>query len=108
SEALLALAGNSRLDNNAAAQLFQSLPRRPLIILSYYDGARVGTLPPYDMEALAASNLMAAGASAVLAMRWAVNAQRAREFIVLYYQEVAEGVSLGEAMRRARSTIAQR
>ncbi|HEU0003751.1 MAG TPA: AAA family ATPase [Ktedonobacteraceae bacterium] len=108
SEALLALAGNSRLDNNAALQLFQSLPKRPLVILSYYDGARVGTLPPYDMEALAASNLMAAGASAVLAMRWAVNAQRAREFTVLFYQEMAEGVSLGEAMRRARSTMAQR
>ncbi len=108
SEPLLALAGNSRLDNNAAAQLFQSLPKRPLIILSYYDGARVGTLPPYDMEALAASNLMASGANAVLAMRWAVNAQRAREFTVLFYQEVAEGVSLGEAMRRARATMVQR
>src|SRR6266852_4917276 len=108
SEPLLALAGNSRLDNNAATQLFQSLPKRPLIILSYYDGARVGTLPPYDMEALAASNLMASGATAVLAMRWAVNAQRAREFTVLFYQEVAEGVSLGEAIRRARATMVQR
>ncbi len=108
SEPLLALAGNSRLDNNAATQLLQSLPKRPLIILSYYDGARVGTLPPYDMEALAASNLMASGANAVLAMRWAVNAQRAREFTVLFYQEVAEGVSLGEAMRRARATMVQR
>jgi len=108
SEPLLALAGNSRLDNNAATQLFQSLPKRPLIILSYYDGARVGTLPPYDMEALAASNLMASGANAVLAMRWAVNAQRAREFTVLFYQEVAEGVSLGEAIRRARATMVQR
>ncbi|HLQ11035.1 MAG TPA: CHAT domain-containing protein, partial [Ktedonobacteraceae bacterium] len=108
SEPLLALAGNSRLDNNAAVQLLQSLPKRPLIILSYYDGARVGTLPPYDMEALAASNLMASGANAVLAMRWAVNAQRAREFTVLFYQEVAEGVSLGEALRRARATMVQR
>ncbi len=108
SEPLLALAGNSRLDNTAAAQLFQSLPKRPLVILSYYDGARVGTLPPYDIEALAVSNLMAAGAGAVLTMRWAVHASRAREFTVLFYQEVAEGVSLGEAMRRARSTIAQR
>ncbi len=108
SEAHLALAGNSRLDNTTAAQLFQSLPRRPLIILSYYNGSRTGSLPPYDMEALAASNLMASGASAVLTMRWATNAQRAREFIVLFYQEVAEGVSLGEAMRRARATVAQR
>jgi ATP-dependent Clp protease ATP-binding subunit ClpA len=108
SEALLALAGNSRLDNTTAAQLFQSLPRRPLIILSYYDGARTDTLPPYDTEALATSNLIASGASAVLTMRWAVNTQRAREFTVLFYQEVAEGVSLGEAMRRARATIAQR
>ena len=108
SEPLLALAGNSRLDNPTATQLFQSLPRRPLIILSYYNGARTGTLPPYDMEALAASNFIASGAGAVLTMRWATNAQRAREFTVLFYQEVAEGVSLGEAMRRARATIAQR
>ncbi len=108
SEANLALAGNSRLDNATAAQLFQSLPRRPLVILSYYSGARTGTLPPYDMEALAVSNLMASGAGAVLTTRWATNTQRAREFIVLFYQEVAEGISLGEAMRRARATIAQR
>src|SRR5579859_5351274 len=108
SEAHLALAGNSRLDNTTAAQLFQSLPKRPLIVLSYYNGARIGSLPPYDMEALAASNLMAAGAGAVLTMRWATNTQRAREFTVLFYQEVAEGISLGEAMRRARATIAQR
>lgn len=108
SEAHLALAGNSRLDNTTAAQLFQSLPRRPLVILSYYNGARGGTLPPYDMEALAVSDLMAAGAGAVLTTRWATNTQRAREFIVLFYQEVAEGISLGEAMRRARATIAQR
>ena len=108
SEPALALAGNSRLENSAAQQLFQSLPKRPLVILSYYDGTRAGTLPPYDIEALAVSNLMAAGAGAVLAMRWAVNASRAREFIVLFYQEIADGVSIGEALRRARSTMAQR
>lgn len=108
SEAHLALAGNSRMDNATAAQLFQALPRRPLVVLSYYNGARAGTLPPYDMEALAVSNLMASGAGAVLSTRWATNTQRAREFIVLFYQEIAEGISLGEALRRARATIAQR
>ena len=108
SEAHLALAGNSRLDNATAGQLFQSLPRRPLVVLSYYNGGRAGTLPPYDMEALAVSDLMAAGAGAVLTMRWATNIQRAREFTVLFYQEIAEGISLGEAMRRVRATIAQR
>src|SRR5579863_4234505 len=96
SEAYLALAGNSRLDNATAAQLFQSLPRRPLVVLSYYNGARSGTLPPYDMEALAVSNLVASGAGAVLTTRWATNTLRAREFTVLFYQEVAEGISLGE------------
>ena len=107
-EPALALAGHTRLDTNAATQLFSSLPKRPLVVLSYYDGSQVGALPPYEIEALAASNLMAAGASAVLAMRWPVNAQRAREFTVLFYQETADGVSLGEALRRARSTMAQR
>src|SRR3989440_12082386 len=107
-EPTLALAGHTRLDTNAATQLFSSLPKRPLVVLSYYDGSQVGALPPYEIEALAASNSMAAGASAVLAMRWPVNAQRAREFTILFYQETADGVSLGEALRRARSTMAQR
>jgi ATP-dependent Clp protease ATP-binding subunit ClpC len=107
-EPSLALSGNTRLDSSTAAQLFQVLPRRPLVMLSYYDGAQVGALPPYEIEALAVTNLLAAGAGAVLAMRWPVNALRAREFAVLFYQELADGISLGEALRRARSTMAQR
>src|SRR5206468_9132219 len=58
------------------------------------------------MEQLAA-NLLAAGAGAVLAMRWPANAQRTREFAVLFYQEIADGVTLGEAVRRARTSMAQ-
>ena len=107
-ETALALAGNLRLDTSAATQIFQSLPKHPLVFLSCYDGAQIGVLPPYENEALAVSNLLAAGAGAVLLMRWPVNTQRAREFTVLFYQEVADGVSLGEALRRARASMAQR
>ncbi len=107
-EPALALSGNTRLDIGTATQLFQSLPKRPLVMLSYYDGAQVGSLPPYEIEALAVTNLLAAGAGAVIAMRWPVNPQRSREFAVLFYQELADGNSLGEALRRARSTMAQR
>ena len=107
-EPALALSGNTRLDAGTAGQLFQSLPRRPLVLLSYYDGAQAGVLPPYEIEALAISNLLAAGAGAVLAMRWPVNSQRAREFATLFYQELADGISQGEALRRARTTMAQR
>jgi ATP-dependent Clp protease ATP-binding subunit ClpA/CHAT domain-containing protein len=103
----LILAGNSRLDGSAASQLFQSLPRRPLVFLSYYDGAQTGTLTPDETEALAAS-LISAGAGAVVAMRWPIDLQRAREFVVLLYQEIADGVAPGEAMRRARVAMAQR
>ncbi|HEV2581883.1 MAG TPA: AAA family ATPase, partial [Ktedonobacteraceae bacterium] len=85
-----------------------ALPRHPLVMLSYYDGGQVGTLPPYEIEALAITNLLAAGAGAVLAMRWPVASPRAREFAVLLYQELADGISQGEALRRARSTMAQR
>jgi ATP-dependent Clp protease ATP-binding subunit ClpC len=106
-EPLLALAGSSRLDANAASQLFQVFPRRPLVFLSYYDSSQVGTLPAHEMELLA-GNLVTAGAGAVVAMRWSVNMQRSREFTVLFYQELADGMSLGEAMRRARSIMAQR
>jgi len=107
SEPLLALAGSSRLDRNAASQLFQAFPRRPLVFLSCYDSSQVGVLPAHEMELLA-GNLLTAGAGAVVVMRWPVNMQRAREFATLFYQELADGFSLGEAMRRARSTMAQR
>lgn len=104
---VLALAGSSCLDGATAAQLFQALPKHPLVFLSYYDGSQSGVLPAYEMESLAGS-LITAGAGAVVAMRWPVNVQRAREFTTLFYQELADGVSPGEALRHTRSTIAQR
>jgi|GEM_PF-117324 len=104
---ILSLAGSSRLDGSAATQLFQSLARRPLVFLSYYNGEQAGTLPPDEAERLA-SSLLGSGAGAVVAMRWPVDLQRAREFVLLFYQELAEGATLGEAMRRARVTMAQR
>src|SRR5947207_4401983 len=58
------------------------------------------------MERLA-NNLLVSGAGAVLAMRWPVNTQREREFAALFYQEVADGVALGEAVRRARMSMVQ-
>ncbi len=106
-EPALALAGSSRLDASAASQLFQAFPRRPLVFLSYVDSLQVGTLPANEMELLA-GNLMTAGAGAVIAMRWPVNLQSSREFVVLFYQELAVGLSIGEAMRRTRSIMAQR
>jgi ATP-dependent Clp protease ATP-binding subunit ClpA/CHAT domain-containing protein len=106
-EPVLALAGSSRLDTNAASQLFQSFPKHPLVFLSYFDSLQVGTLPANEMEILA-GNLMTAGAGAVITMRWPVNIQCSREFAVLFYQELAVGISLGEAIRRTRSIMAQR
>ncbi|GAC1615041.1 MAG: hypothetical protein NVS4B7_07420 [Ktedonobacteraceae bacterium] len=114
-EPVLMLGGSSRLDGNGLEQLFQSLPRRPLVFLSYYEDARQSrngsSIPGQQereevMERLAA-NLMAAGAGAVLTTRWPANTQRTREFAVLFYQEIADGVSLGEAMRRTRTSMAQ-
>jgi ATP-dependent Clp protease ATP-binding subunit ClpA len=114
-EPVLALAGSSRLDGNAVEQLFQSLPKRPLIFLSYQGDevhGRNGSIAASQqereeaMERLA-ENLVTAGAGAVLAARWPISTGRAREFAVLFYQEVADGVSLGEALRRARVSMAQ-
>ncbi|MDQ2903788.1 MAG: AAA family ATPase [Chloroflexota bacterium] len=116
-EPVLALAGSSRLDGEAAEQLFQSLPRRPLVFLSHYEGERqqgrngggiAGQQEREDMLERLAGELLKAGAGAVVAMRWPVNTLRAREFAVLFYQEVADGVALGEAMRRTRANMAQR
>lgn len=112
---VLALAGSSRLDANAVEQLFQSLPRRPLVFLSYHDDERQNRngnslLSQQErdesLERLA-SSLLAAGAGAVVASRWPVSSARTREFAMLFYQEVADGVSLGESLRRARATMAQ-
>ncbi len=114
-EPTLALAGNSRLDGSAVEQLFQALPKRPLVFLSYHEDERqtrngnaASGQQERDetMERLATSLLMA-GAGAVVSMRWPVNVQRAREVASLFYQEVADGVALGEALRRTRSALAQ-
>ena len=106
-EPVLALAGSSRLDTNTASQVFQSFSKRPLVFLSYFDSTQVGTLPAQEMDLLA-DNLIAAGAGAVVAMRWPISAQSSREFTTLFYQELADGISLGEAMKHTRSLMAQR
>src|SRR6266849_8238202 len=93
-EPVLALGSSSRLDTGAVEQLFQSLPRRPLVFLSYHEderqnrnGSSTSSQQEREeaMEKLA-SNLLAAGAGAVLALRWPLNTQRTREFAVLFYQ----------------------
>ncbi len=106
-EPVLALAGSSRLDTSTAAQVFQSFSKRPLVFLSYFDSTQVGTLQSQEMDLLA-DNLIVAGAGAVVAMRWPISAQCSREFTTLFYQELADGISLGEAMKRTRSLMAQR
>ncbi|MGZ3618221.1 MAG: AAA family ATPase, partial [Ktedonobacteraceae bacterium] len=105
-EPVLALAGSSRLDTSTAAQVFQSFSKRPLVFLSYFDNTQVGTLPSQEMDLLA-DNLITAGAGAVVAMRWPISAQSSREFTTLFYQELADGISLGEAMKHTRSLMAQ-
>ncbi len=122
-DATLALAGNSRLDANALEALSQSLPRHPLIFLSCSDedrpdhkehssnGTQSKTVSQAERDEqleLFANKLLTAGAGSVIASRWPVNAIRARELITLFYQDVADGVTLGEALRRARVTLAQR
>ncbi len=112
---VLALSGNSRLDNGAVEQLFQSLPRRPLVFLSCLEEERVGRVGANgsgqqehdEVMEREAGTLLAAGAGAVVTLRWPVSTQRVSEFAALFYQDVADGVTLGEALRRARITMAQ-
>jgi ATP-dependent Clp protease ATP-binding subunit ClpA len=111
-EPSLALAGNSRLDSTAIEQLLQPLPRRPLVFISHHENHR-GSMSSAtqqerdeNMERLVA-NLLNSGAGAVVVVRWPISTQRAREFAAFFYQDVADGVTLGEAMRRARVAMAQ-
>ncbi len=110
-EPTLALAGNSRLDNNVFEQLLQGLPKHPLVLLSYHEDERGGRSISQqerdEQNERLANNLMAAGAGVVITQRWAINAQRAREFMTLFYQDIADGVEVGEALRHARIALAQ-
>ncbi len=110
-EPTLALAGNSRLDNSAFEQLLQGLPKHPLVFLSYYEDERGGrTISQQERDEQnerLANNLMSAGAGVVITQRWAISALRAREFMTLFYQDIADGVEVGEALRHARIALAQ-
>ena len=115
-EPVVQLAGNSHLDSNAAEQLIQSLPKAPLILLSTHEDDRQQktnstTANPQterdETQDRLASNLLTAGAGAVLLLRWPINPQRSREFLAMFYQDIADGVMLGEALRRARVAMAQ-
>lgn len=112
SEPLLALAGSSRLDSSAMEQFLQGLPRPPLVLLSYHEDERPALSLAVQQERdeateRLAGNLLSAGAGAVVAQRWPVQPQRAREFMSLFYQDIADGVEVGEAMRRTRQSQAQ-
>ncbi|HCI80689.1 MAG TPA: hypothetical protein DHW02_13470, partial [Ktedonobacter sp.] len=114
-EATLALAGNSRLDGMAVEQLLQSLPKRPLILLSFYNEMRVrrngnatiafGQQENDELLERFADNLLSMGAGAVIVPRWGVSLQQMHDFTTVFYQEVADGIALGDAMRRIRSTM---
>jgi ATP-dependent Clp protease ATP-binding subunit ClpA/CHAT domain-containing protein len=118
-EPALALAGNSRLDGSAVEQLFQALPKHPLVFLSYHEDERQHNQPSRNSMSQGnqqerdeaterlAGNLLASGAGAVLALRWPVNAARMREGMTLFYQDIADGVTLGEALRRTKVAMAQ-
>jgi ATP-dependent Clp protease ATP-binding subunit ClpA len=113
----LLLAGSSRLDEGIAEQLFHAASRCPAVFLSHHEnehpqgrngGATSSQQEREELMEQLAGNLMAAGARAVVAIRWPVNTLRVQEFFVLLYQELADGIAIGESMRRARSTLVQR
>ncbi len=114
-EPVPALAGNSRLDGGAVEQLLSSLPKRPVIFLSYHEDERPsrnghGLTNQQERDETmerVATNLLTAGAGSVITSRWPVSALRTREFATLFYQDIGDGVMLGEAMRRTRVTMMQ-
>ena len=116
SQSVLSLAGNSSLDAIAFEQLFQGLPKRPLVFLSYHEDDRptrsttsllAGAQERDEQMEQLAGSILSAGAGSVIIQRWPITPARAREFMTLFYQDIADGVALGEALRRARLSIAQ-
>lgn len=112
----LALAGNSRLDSSSLEQLLQGLPKPPLIFLSYHEDERhrrnsnsnyIDQENRTEQMEQIAGNMLAAGAGAVVTVRWPIPPQEAREFMVLFYQDIADGIEIGEALRRTRNAQAQ-
>ncbi|GER88588.1 hypothetical protein KDW_27500 [Dictyobacter vulcani] len=110
-EPALALGGNARLDGAALEQLFQGLPKHPLVFLSYHEEERptraaTGMLTNgQDRDERAeqlAGAILAAGAGAVVIERWPIPAARAREFMMLFYQDIADGVAVGESVTAVR------
>jgi ATP-dependent Clp protease ATP-binding subunit ClpA/CHAT domain-containing protein len=117
-ESALALAGNSRLDSASLEQLLQGLPKPPLIFLSYHESERPSrnnntNNKQSNQEARSeqteqlASMLLSAGAGAVVAVHWPIPHQEAHEFMTLFYQDIADGIEIGEALRRTRTAQAQ-
>ncbi len=110
-EPTLPLAGNSRLDHSAFEQLLQGLPKHPLVFLSYYEDERgsrtISQQERDEQNERLANSLMTAGAGAVVTQRWTISPQRAREFMTLFYQDIADGIEVGEALRHARIALAQ-
>jgi ATP-dependent Clp protease ATP-binding subunit ClpA len=109
-ESTLLLAGNSRLDRGTMEQLFQGQGKHPLVVLSVHQDEHTPRQANQSEHEKAlesvADMLLSAGAGAVLSTRWPVNQQRMREFIALFYQDIADGVMIGEAVQRARQSIA--
>jgi ATP-dependent Clp protease ATP-binding subunit ClpA len=111
SEPILALAGNSRLDKATLEHSFQRLPKHSLIFLSTHEDERtlhlMGQQEREETLERLADSLLNAGVGAVIGMRWPINQQQVREFAALTYQDIGDGVAIGEAMRRARLSLAQ-
>ena len=111
SEPMLLLAGNSRLDRATMEQLFQGQGKHPLVVLSVHQDEhtpkQVSQSEREKTLERVADMLLTAGAGAVLSTRWPLNQQRMREFVALFYQDIADGVAIGEAVRRTRQSIAQ-
>ena len=116
-EPVLALAGNSRLDGTVLEQLLQSSTKAPLLVLSHYEeeagsqnnhhGTKGNSFEHEELAEALAASFLAAGAGAVIMQRWPIPVQQAREFMTLFYQEITDGVEVGEAVRRARVAQAQ-
>jgi serine/threonine protein kinase len=104
-EYALVLANNQLLTKSVLTTILKGRPFVMLDVLDIVKPQSTGELGVKWGEVVdgLANSFGLAGASAVISTRWGANRDKVSEFLELFYQETLYAISVGEALRLARS-----